>query len=345
MSRIAVDAMGGDHGPAVVVDGIVEAAQRFAQHHIIVLGDEPQLQAEFSRHATRPSNIEIMHAAEVVAMHDSPVDALRRKPDSSMRKMISLVKQGGCDAAFSTGNTGAMVAGSTMLLGLLPGVRRSGIAIPMPTGDKPVILVDVGANVECKAAHLYQYGLMAAVYAERVFGVKSPAVGLLNVGEEEGKGNQLVKETRELFKASRQVRYFGNVEGDDIFRGECDVVVCDGFVGNIVLKTAEGISELLMTKVGELLKSVATAAAAAGGANASTASGLRDTFKKLAARYDYAEYGGAPLLGVNGIVLIGHGRSNARAVVNAIAYAGKMVAAGLNQALTAVVAESGVAAS
>ncbi len=310
MVRIAVDAMGGDHAPKVVIQGALAALEQFDDLELSLVGPEEVIQAELG--GVSADRLSIVHAPEVVGMHESPVEALRKKPQSSLRVMASLVKAQECDAAFSAGNTGAMVAAATMLLGLLPGVRRAGIAVTLPAGDRSVVLMDVGANVQPKPIHLFQYGLMAAEYS-KIYGVEDPKVALLNIGSEDSKGNPLVKETRQLFEGSR-LRFHGNVEGSDIFLGDSDVVVCDGFTGNIVLKTSEGLSEKMI----QVLKQQMV------GLDPSDALVIKKALGGLAAQVDYAEYGGAPLLGVNGSVVIGHGRSDAKAVSNALRWAREM---------------------
>lgn len=335
MVRIAVDAMGGDHAPRVVVEGMIEAASRFGDEEFILVGRREAIMAEFERLGASPEPFRIVDASEVVEMHDSPVDALRKKPDSSMRRLVSLLKKQECDAIFSAGNTGAMVAASQMLLGLLPQVKRAGIAVTLPRGQSPVVLCDVGANIQCKPLHLYQYGLMASELATRLYGVERPGVGLLNVGEEEQKGNALVKETKALFSDS-DVSFLGNVEGGDIFQGEANVVVCDGFVGNIVLKTSEGLSEFILRTISQALQG------GGGGAIPEEFRGLAKTaFKQIMSQFDYAEYGAAPLLGVDGIVLIGHGRSDAKAIVNAIRWAKKFADTRVNDHIIERIAQKG----
>ncbi|MCA8959506.1 MAG: phosphate acyltransferase PlsX [Planctomycetes bacterium] len=329
MVRIAIDAMGGDHAPANVVEGAIRAADRFDDHELILVGREERIREEIARQGGDPRHFEIVHAQDVVAMHDTPVDALRKKPDSSIRRMVSMMKAGECDAVFSAGNTGAMVAASQMLLGLLPGVRRAGIAVPLPRGERPVVLMDVGANVQCKPQHLVHYGVMARELASRLYGVEQPRIGLLNVGEEEQKGNQLAKETTDLFRATPSLNYVGNVEGGDIFGGKADVVVCDGFVGNIVLKVSEGLCEFLMQVISGAFREMFDGSAAGGESNG-FGEMARGKFKGLMSRFDYAEYGGAPLLGVDGIVIIGHGRSDARAIANAVRWARRIADARVN---------------
>ncbi|MGE3164177.1 MAG: phosphate acyltransferase PlsX [Planctomycetota bacterium] len=318
MARIAIDAMGGDHAPRVVVQGAKLARERFPDLELTLVGPTDQITAEAKECGLDLAAVQVEHAPEVVAMHESPVEALRKKPNSSLRVMTRLVKEGRCEAAFSAGNTGAMVAATTMGLGLLPGVKRAGILVTFPLGDRPTVLIDAGANIQCKPLHLYQYALMAAEFTTRVYGVTNPKVGLLNVGEEEQKGNQLAKETSELL-AQSPLHFIGNIEGGDIFNGECDVAVCDGFVGNIVLKVSEGLSERII----RILHSKVAAIDALTGRQGP----IHDSLTSLATLVDYAEYGGAPLLGVAGNVIIGHGRSDAKAVANALRTAREMARA------------------
>ncbi len=329
MVRVAVDVMGGDHAPTPVIDGLVMAAEAHEDLELVAVGPEEVCRREFESRGVDRDRIEIYHAPEVIEMHDSPVEALRKKTRSSIHALIQLQKSGECDAIFSAGNTGAMVAASQMLLGLLPEVKRAGIAVTLPRGETPVVVMDVGANVQCKPIHLFQYGVMADQLCRLLYSIESPHVGVLNVGAEEKKGNQLVKETHELFRDST-LNYCGNVEGGDIFQGEADVIICDGFVGNIVLKTSEGLSELMLRSIFEILKDSLRDHAGDEYLEALQRV-VKETFRSATSKYDYAEYGGAPLLGVNGNVLIGHGRSDARAIANAIGWAQRMVQLKVNQ--------------
>jgi len=316
--RIGLDAMGGDHAPAAAVAGAADALAQYPDLRLLLVGREDEIERELSKHPVDRSRLEIAHAAHVVEMHESPVDALRKKPDSSLRRLVALHKVGRCQAIFSAGNTGAMVAATTMGLGLLPGVKRAGIAVafPVPEHPHPAILIDVGANVACKPLHLFQYAVMACEFMARVYGVAQPRVGILNVGEEEQKGNVLAKETRDLLAAST-LEVVGNVEGGDIFAGNCDVIVCDGFVGNIVLKTSEGLSERLLGAVFGEVKHLFEESGGNGG--------IGERLKKFAAKFHYAEYGGAPLLGVDGVAVIGHGRSDRKAMANALRWTRQML--------------------
>jgi len=296
----------------------VDAITRFEDLELTLVGDPEAIESELSRHECDRSRLRISPASEVVSMDESPVEALRRKPDSSIRRLVQLHKEGHAEAIFSAGNTGAMVAASTMGLGLLPGVRRAGIsvALPLPQHPHPVMLIDVGANVACKPVHLFQYAVMASEFSSRVYGVERPRVGILNIGAEEKKGNALVRETRSLLRES-SLNVIGNVEGGDIFSGECDVIVCDGFVGNIVLKTSEGLSERLLGAVFSEVRHLFE--------GAGSGAGIGDRLKRFAARFHYAEYGGAPLLGVDGISVIGHGRSDPKAISNALRWTRQML--------------------
>ncbi len=328
--RIALDAMGGDDAPASPVAGAADALARFEDLELILVGRPDEIERELAKHEVDRSRLEIVPATEVIEMHESPVEALRRKPDSSLRRLVALHKDGVCSAIFSAGNTGAMVAATTMGLGLLPGVRRAGIAVavPLPDVSHPAILIDVGANVSCKPLHLFQYAVMASEFLSRVYGVKSPRVGLLNVGQEEQKGTTLVKETRDLLAAST-LNVIGNVEGDDIFGGSSDVIVCDGFVGNIVLKTSEGLSERLLSTVFSEVRQLV----AQGGEN----SGVGERLQRFAAQFHYAEYGGAPLLGVDGISVIGHGRSDRTAIANALRWTRQMLSVHIRDSIVAAI--------
>lgn len=320
--KIVVDAMGGDHGPQVVVEGAVQAVKEYGSE-VILIGDLEKVQPCLDKLNYKGSKISLHRAEETIEMHESPATSVRRKRKSSIVLGVGLVKKGLADAFFSAGNTGAVVCAATLDLGLLPGVERPGIAIVTPTLKGISLIVDVGANIDAKPLHLLQYGIMGSAYLENVFNKPNPSVGLLNVGEEETKGTDFIKESYELLSKSK-LNFVGNVEGKALFSGKCDVIVCDGFVGNVALKVTEGTAEAiqvflkrhllktnLLGKIGILL--------------------LKGTFKKFKRELDYAEYGGAPLLGVNGVVMIGHGRSNARAIKNAIRAAGEEVTSQVNQ--------------
>ena len=312
--RIAVDAMGGDFGPGIVVPAAVQAARENIS--ILLVGDEEQVRAELSKFDTKGLDIDIVHCTQVVEMDDKPGDALRRKKDSSIQVACRLVKEGKANGVVSAGNSGATVACGMFVLGRIPGVLRPALAGILPTEKDPVVLIDVGANVDSKPQHLLQFGLMADVLARHVLGIKDPSVGILSIGEEEGKGNAAVREAFDLLKRS-QMRFIGNVEGRDIFTGEVDVVVCDGFVGNVALKLSEGLARSLSRILKDELKSSWLSML-----GTLLSFGAFKRFKKIV---DYAEYGGAPLLGLRDIVIVAHGKSNELAVTNCIRMAATSV--------------------
>ncbi len=301
--------MGGDFAPAETVRGAVLAAQNNPDITILLVGTPDALEKEFASVGAKPKNIEIIASSQTVEMSESPVDAIRRKPDSSLFKSINLVKSGEASAIISAGNTGAAVAGATMILGFLPNVKRPGIAIPVPAKNGVCYVIDAGANIYCNPLHLLQYGIMASVYCQQAKNIPNPRVGVLNIGEEDSKGNELVKQTIELFRKTK-LNFVGSVEGRGIFESLCEVVVCEGFVGNVLLKTVEGLAEFILQSI--------FAQAENYGKDSANAEMIKKILGKLKERTDYAEYGGAPLLGLNGIVIISHGRSNAKAVANAI---------------------------
>lgn len=310
--RIAVDAMGGDKGPLEVVRGVLDVARRSLEVTFLLVGDSAVLEPECAR--ARQKNVEVIPATQVVEMTDQPTEAFRRKPDASIIVAARLVKEHQADALVTIGNTGAAMATTHLTWGRIRGIDRSAIAALLPTRTgRPCVLLDAGATVDCDPNNLYEFALMGSVYAEKVLGVKKPTVGLLANGEEASKGNGLVKKTHSLFEQvvmkGCPFQFVGNVEGRDIFRNTADVVVCDGFVGNVVLKTGEGVAEMIQGLIRDeverhvWMKPFALA--------------LVPALRRLRGRIDYAEAGGAPLLGVNGVCIIGHGRSNAYAVANA----------------------------
>ncbi|MDQ7781110.1 MAG: phosphate acyltransferase PlsX [Planctomycetota bacterium] len=308
--HISVDAMGGDHAPAEIVAGVLQAAQKWPDTGILLVGNQDAVGPILKSLVTEvPENLAVIHAPSVITMEDTPVDAIRKKPDSSIVLSAELVRRGEAAAMVSAGNTGACVAIASLLLGLLDGVKRPGIAVPMPTPDGCAILIDAGANMSCKPAHLLQYGAMASVYYENIFGVKRPKVGLLNVGVEDAKGNELVKQTRSLFQKST-LNFIGNIEGQDIYRGNCNVVVCEGFVGNVILKATEGVAETVEILLTKSLRGLVDS-------QGRSQLGC-DPVAIVKEKMDYAEYGGAPLLGLKGACIICHGRSRGKAICNAI---------------------------
>lgn len=306
--KIVVDAMGGDHAPQSIVAGVVEAVKEF-DVHIVLTGIEEQVQSELKKHEYPSDHIKIIHAPTVVGMDEPATVSIRKKKDSSISVGVNLLKENGYDAFVSAGNTGAVVAASTIYLGMLDGVERPAIGLVIPTLKRFTFLIDVGANTDPKPQHLFQSALMAQVYAKEVLDVQNPKVGLLNIGEEASKGSGFTKEVYKMIE-ERVANFIGNVEASDIFKGESDCIVCDGVMGNIVIKISEGLMEsasALMRR--EISKSPFAMLGAA------IMKSRLNHIKKLA---DYSEYGGAPLLGVNGLVMISHGRSSPKAIKNAI---------------------------
>lgn len=306
--KIVVDAMGGDYAPDVVIEGAIAAVHEY-NTEVILVGDQIKIETLLKKNKYIGSSITIHPASEVIAMQDSAANSIRKKRNSSIVIGLNLVKNGTADAFFSAGNTGAVVCGATLSLGVLPGIERPGIAIVMPTLKGASLIIDVGANIDPKPIQLLQYGIMAEAYMKHILNRSNPSVGLLNVGEEETKGTDFVKETHELLSQNR-LNFIGNVEGRDLFSGKCDVIICDGFVGNVALKVTESVAEAMQEFLKRSLKSDFMALL-----------GfllLKKSLLKFKKEIDYAEYGGAPLLGVNGVVIIGHGRSNVKAIKNAI---------------------------
>jgi phosphate acyltransferase len=322
--RVALDAMGGDQAPAETVAGAVQAARELAIP-VILVGPRDVVAAELARHQSTGLPIEIVDAPEVIAMEEHPVQAVRRRPGSSMNVAVRLVKEGKADAFVSAGNTGAAMVAALFGLGRLPGVERPALATVFPTMKGHCLILDVGANADCRASHLQQFAIMGERYARLVLDVKAPRVGLLSNGEEETKGNALVLEAHQLLKTT-EVNFIGNVEGKDVPRGAADVVVCDGFVGNVLIKLGEGIGEFTFA----LLREEITASRL----GMIGAFLLRPALRRIRRRVDYQEYGGAPLLGVDGVVIVAHGRSGARAIRNAIRVAHQAARAALPRALT-----------
>jgi len=305
--RIALDAMGGDHAPGEIVKGAVLASLEFPVS-LILVGDKPQVEGELAKYRKK-GNLSIVHAAAVIGNDESPVQAVKQKKDSSINVAVALVKNRAADAVISAGNTGALMAAGLFGLGRIPGVERPAIAAIFPTPAGPILLLDMGANVDCKPKHLQQFGEMGAQYAEHVMHIKNPRVGLLNIGEEKEKGNQLVVESWPLLKEAR-INFVGNVEAKEILSAKVDVIVCDGFVGNLILKFGESISAFTINLLKqELAKNLITRFAAFL---------LLPALGNIKKSVDYDEAGGAPMLGIGGIVFKAHGRAKAKAIKNAI---------------------------
>ncbi|HOE69208.1 MAG TPA: phosphate acyltransferase PlsX [Candidatus Omnitrophota bacterium] len=329
MIRIAVDGMGGDNGPAVVVEGAVQAANDFEHLEILLVGPTDILKAELNRHKVLGGKITIVEAPEVVGMGESPVAALKKKKNSSIKISIDLLHKKEVDAAISAGNTGAMVAASTLTLGMLPGVKRPGIAITIPTMHGMCCTLDVGANLNPSAFELFQYAIMADVFARNIIRKKRPSIGLLNIGEEESKGTEVLKEAYKLIRDS-SLNFIGNIEGRDFFTGKADCIICDGFVGNVCLKMIESILETMISMISREIRKNPISSIGAWFLQPALANLRRDT--------NYEEAGGAPLLGVNGNVIIAHGISSARAIRNGIRVASELVTTQANNQIVEAIA-------
>jgi glycerol-3-phosphate acyltransferase PlsX len=323
MITVALDAMGGDHAPRMEIEGAILAAREL-DARILLVGRPEKIKAELARHRHRGLRLDVVPASEVIAMSDSPGQAFRKKKDSSAHVAARLVQDGQADALVSAGNTGAVLAVARFVLGTLPSVSRPALAAPFPTSRGGVaVILDVGANVDSKVGHLVQFAVMGEVYYRTVFHTRRPRIGLLSIGEEESKGNELVREAHNEMKPL-PLHFVGNVEGRDVFTGSvADVIVCDGFIGNIALKISEGVAELIGAKLKEALQS--TLRAQVGYVLSKRA--YADFRRKI----DYSEYGGAPLLGVRGVCIIAHGRSNANAIKNAIRVAFEMAHGRVNE--------------
>ena len=318
--KIAVDAMGGDYAPQIPVEGAVLAAREF-NTHVVLVGKKEPIQIELSKYDTEQLPITIKHASEIIGMDESPSDSLRKKKDSSIRVAFELVKDGEAQAVVSAGNSGAVLAAGIYVLKKLEGVDRPAIAALIPTLRGAAVLVDGGANVTCKPAYLTQFAIMGYVYANHVLGIENPKVGLLSNGEEDSKGNDLTRDTHASLKNSF-INYVGYVEGRDVYDGSIDVVVCDGFVGNIILKISEG----LVYTLGNTFKSHMENGLRSKLAYVLARKSLNDIKKK----FDYSEYGGAPLLGIDGVGIISHGSSSAKAIKNGVRMAARFVTSRVN---------------
>lgn len=323
--RAAVDVMGGDKAPGAILKGCWEAAGLLGEQDVVLLiGDEKIINDGLAASPLTPAqkkHYKVVATTQVVGMDDSPVEAIRNKPDSSIAVMCKLAAKGEADVVISAGNTGACVAAAQLRMRTLKGISRPGIAVILPTFHGPVFVCDVGANPEPKPKHFEQYAMMTAAYATAVASIENPRVGLLSIGEEDAKGNAMVKEARKLMRDEPQINFIGNVEGKDIFKGIVDVVVCDGFVGNILLKFTEGISEgLFQTIIAELAEFAPD-----------LLTEFQPIMKKIYVKHDWQEYGGAPLLGVGGYCLICHGRSDAKAIMNAIRVGKQLCESGVNE--------------
>lgn len=325
MTKIVVDAMGSDNSPRSEVDGAIAAARAYGVH-VILAGDESRLKPMLRERSADGLSVEIRHASQTIAMDEKPAAVLRKKKDSSVHVAAALVRDGLASGLVSAGNTGAVMAVAKMLVGVVPGVDRPALATVVPTLTGRAVLLDVGANVTCKPHHLVQFALMGHLFSKQIVGVASPRVGLMSVGEEESKGTDLTKGVHKSLK-ELQLNFIGNVEGRDIYNGRADVIVCDGFTGNVALKTSEGLVETMLQLMKEELSRNLQAKL---GALLS-----RDSFRRLKKRLDYSEYGGAPLIGLRGVCIICHGRSSGNAIKNAIRVAKEFAENEVNERLQA----------
>ena len=310
MVNVAVDAMGGDNAPAEIVKGVIDAVKSDRRIKVFLVGKEPLVAEELKKYEYNPEQIEIVHAEEVIEMAEPPVMAIRKKKNSSIVKAMYMVKDGECDAMVSAGSTGAVLVGGQVIVGRIKGVERPPLAPLIPTQNGVALLIDCGANVDARPSHLLQFAKMGSVYMENVMGIKNPKVGIVNIGAEEEKGNALVKETFPLLKNCPEINFVGSVEARDIPAGQVDVVVCEAFVGNVILKLYEGVGGVLIKKVKEGMKT--TLRSKIGGLL------VKPALKKTLKSFDINEYGGAPLLGLNGLVVKTHGSSKAVEIKNSI---------------------------
>jgi glycerol-3-phosphate acyltransferase PlsX len=323
--RIAIDAMGGDKAPEEIISGAVAAIELLDEDdELILVGPREQIERQLPAARTGEEAISIVDAPEVIGMDEPAIESVRNKRRSSIGVIAKMAKKGETDAVISAGNTGACVAAFQMRMRNLPGVNRPGIAVVFPTFEGPVTICDVGANIACKPINLYQYAIMACIYSRYVLGVESPRVGLMSIGQEDAKGNEMIKRARELIKSDAGMNFIGNIEGRDIFKGICDVAVCDGFVGNVILKLTEGVVDGLFKAIKHELMAEKLRLAIK----------FKPVMTRIYRKYDYNEYGGAPLLGVNGTAMICHGASESRTIKNAILTSKKYYTKKINERIT-----------
>jgi glycerol-3-phosphate acyltransferase PlsX len=328
--RIALDAMGGDHAPDEMLAGALEALPQLGpDDEVLLVGPQALIESKLAKLDYDKARVSVVDAPDVIAMDDLPIESLRKKPKSSIPVLAKLAKRGQADAVISAGNTGACVAAFQMRMRNLPGVNRPGIAVVFPTSEGPVTICDVGANIACKPINLYQYGLMASLYSRHLLGVEQPRVGLMSIGQEDAKGNEIVKRTRALLRDDPRMNFIGNIEGRDIFRGASDVVVCDGFVGNVILKLTEGVVDGLFRAIKQELLAE----------KPELALKFKPVMMRVYQKHDYNEYGGAPLLGVNGTALICHGASRVHTIRNAVLASRKYYTQRINEKITQCLSE------
>lgn len=323
--RIAIDAMGGDLAPAAIIEGVNLAVKEYSCE-LVLVGEEKAINQELRKYDLPSSLVSVHHASEVIGMKEIPIKACRTKKDASIIVATKLVAENKADALISAGNSGAIMTASLLYLGRSPNVRRPAIATLIPTLEGLSIALDVGANVDCKPLHLFQFAIMGNIYVKSILKKEKPRIGLLSIGEEEGKGNELALSTYELLKNS-SLNFIGNIEGSDIPKGKADVIVCDGFVGNIILKFGEGLVEAIFELAHKELKDHPFRTTL-------SALLLKKVFEEIKKKTDYDEYGGAPLLGTNGVCIICHGKSNAKAIKNAIRVAGESIKQKINQEIS-----------
>ena len=307
--RIAVDAMGGDNAPDEIISGALESIELLDEDdELILVGQREVIEPQLPSMKSREGALRVVDAPDIIGMDEPPIETLRKKVKSSIAVMAKLAKRGGADAVISAGNTGACVAAFQMRMRNLPSVNRPGIAVVFPTFEGPVTICDVGANIACKPINLYQYAVMAGIYSRNLLGIENPRVGLMSIGSEDAKGNEIVKKAREMIKSDDNINFVGNIEGRDIFSGVCDVAVCDGFVGNVILKLTEGLVDGLFKAIKHELMAE----------KLRLAMKFKPVMMRIYRKYDYNEYGGALLLGINGTAMICHGSSKSRTIKNAI---------------------------
>ncbi|TFG50634.1 MAG: phosphate acyltransferase PlsX [Candidatus Brocadiia bacterium] len=330
--RIAVDAMGGDNAPGEIVSGVLEVLELLDKdEEILLVGPQQTIESLLPSKIPVGAKLTIVDAPEVIGMDEKPIESLRKKVKSSIAIIAKLAKRNQADAVISAGNTGACVAAFQMRMRTLPGVVRPGIAVVFPTFEGPVTICDVGANIACKPIHLYQYAVMASVYSRQVLGIQNPRVGIISIGSEDAKGNEIVKKARDFIKSDSKLNFVGNIEGRDIFAGTCDVAICEGFVGNVVLKLTEGAIDGLFKAIKHELSSEFLLALQ-----------FKKVMKRIYQKYDYNEYGGAPLLGIDGTALICHGASKSRTIKNAVLTARKIHNAKINEKIVEYLSNTSV---
>jgi glycerol-3-phosphate acyltransferase PlsX len=334
--RIAIDAMGGDNAPEEIVAGAIDSIELLDRDdELILVGPRQIIEPLVPPHKSRQDVLHIVDAPDVIGMDEPPIESLRKKVKSSIAVMSKLAKRNEADAVISAGNTGACVAAFQMRMRNLPGVNRPGIAVIFPTFEGPVTICDVGANIACKPINLYQYAIMSCIYAKKVLGIENPRVGIMSIGSEDAKGNEIVKSAREMIKADPAINFRGNIEGRDIFKGICDVAVCDGFVGNVIIKLTEGLVDGLFRAIKhELVQE-----------KLRLAMQFKPVMMRIYQKYDYNEYGGAPLLGVNGTAIICHGSSTSRTIKNAVLASKRFYNANVNERIIERLTQSSIKVS